>query len=216
MNKDLTIFSITNGRQSHRYSLQSVKEAASDVEIVVVENKSWLDALAYCVNFCRTQYFLRVDDDFIMHPKSILYIKKCIENAPKFGVLYWMLWETFTYRVRESIKVYSVDALKTIGGFHADPISGKVDRITNPMLEKYGYAVVSNPSVLALHVCSTWDDQRQYEKLWGHKKIHRDVMKNYNVSLEEQASLRNDFLDCLNKDRKTPFAKFKNSIGIMS
>ena len=216
---DLTVFSITNGRSTHSHSLKSIS-TSGDVEVVVVKNMRWMEALSLCLASCKTPYFLRVDDDMILHSQAVTYIQHVLPQTENFGILYWMLWETFTDRVRESIKVYSVEALKRIGGFHADPKTGKVDRVTNPMLESAGFPVIPDPSVLALHICGTWEEQETYEQFWSsmaiapYHKPNRKAVRSYcgTKSLQEQCTMRGEFLESLNRKRQTPFSTFLESV----
>lgn len=209
---NLTIFSITNGRSTHAHSLQSIQESARDVPVIIIRDKPWMEALRLCVDTCPTPYFLRVDDDMVLHPHSVKYISHVLPQVKRFGIIYWMLWETFTQRVRESIKVYSVNALQAIGGFHADPATGKVDRTTNPMMERLGWPVIQDTSILALHICGSWEEQQAYERLWGHEKPQRRSMQACDLSLEDQTNLRGGFLSRLNQDRGTRFAAFEKSL----
>lgn len=215
-----SVFSITNGRSTFEYSLRSLKKAYTG-EITVLRDRRWLDALNACIEQCTTPYFFRMDDDFIVHPAALAYMQKQVLAYPqpdKLGIYYCHLWEDWTHRVRESIKVYSVAALRAIGGFHADD-KGKVDRVTNRLLEQAGFHVVGDPSAVALHACGDWQEQLNYESLWSamaaapYQKPTHTAMKQYcgSKTLDQQYAMRKDFLQQLNAHLKTPFDRFIKS-----
>ena len=214
-----SVFSITNGRSTFDYSIRSLAGSWElNERIVLLRDMHWLDAVNACVERCDTPYFFRVDDDFILHPKAAAYMKMRVLEYPepnKLGIYYCHLWEDWTSRVRESIKVYSVAALRAIGGFKTDNM-GKVDRTTNRLLEKAGFRVVGDPSVVALHACGDWQEQVRYEILWSkmadtpYKKPTHEAMKNYSGtnSITQQYAMRGDFLEQVNRQLNTPFSQF--------
>jgi len=217
LNNPLTIFSITNGRSTHDHSLKALYESVEiDCPIVVIRDMKWLDALNRCVEVCKTPWFLRVDDDMIVHPKAVAYMLNKARQKNHFGLMYFHLWEDCTQRVRQSIKVYNRDALRAIGGFKSDPKTGRVDACTNGPLEHAGYPMVEDKSVVALHACGSWKAQERYEKLWSdmaikayHKPNRKDV-KMYCLShtLEDEFALRTTFLTDLNRKLSTDFSKW--------
>lgn len=218
-----SVFSITNGRSTFEYSHRSLKKAYTG-EITVLRDMRWLEALNACVQRCTTPYFFRMDDDFIVHPAALAYMQKQVLAYPepdKLGIYYCHLWEDWTQRVRESIKVYSVAALRAIGGFHADD-KGKVDRVTNRMLEEAGFRVVGDPSAVALHACGDWQEQLNYESLWcamaaaPYKKPTHEAMKAYcgSKTLDQQYAMRKGFLERLNHQLNTPFHRFIQSSSL--
>jgi len=215
LNNDLTIFSITNGRSTHEHSLKALQESVEvDCPIVVLRDMQWLDALNRCVEVCDTPWFLRVDDDMIVHPRAVAYMLERSLREKVFGLVFFHLWEDCTQRVRQSIKIYNRDALRSIGGFISDPKTGRVDRKTNGALEHAGYAIVEDMSVVALHACGTFEEQDRYESLWNNMatvpshKPNRQAVKTYceTKSLEDQYALRSTFLVNLNWKRRSDFA----------
>lgn len=209
-----TIYIITNGRSTFQYCLNAIKESKPPYPIFVIENMKWINALQKCIDDCKTPFFFRIDDDFIVHPKMISYMSLQSENKD-FGVYYCHVWEDYTSRIRQSIKVYNVDALKSINGFHADPNTGKVDTTTNNILKKNGKKIIPDRSIVAIHACGTFDEHEEYQKLWDKmanrpwkKSTHKHIKK-YKKSLKHQYNLRTDFLEKLNKDMKTDFSKYQ-------
>lgn len=217
--RDFTIFCITNGRSTFEYSSRSVMESADLRDrIVVLSSFKFLDAMTQCVEQCETPYFLKVDDDFILHPKALTYMQNRVLAYPRpqeLGIYYFHLWEDWTSRVRESIKIYSVEAIRKIGGFRPDHL-GKVDRTTLARLEQAGFKIVADPSVVALHACGSWEEQLEYERLWSdgagtpYQKPTHDAMKAYcgTKPLEQQYEMRLGFLESVNQRLETPFHEF--------
>ena len=217
MNNPLTIFSITNGRSTHDHSLKALYESVEiDCPIVVIRDMKWLDALNRCVEVCKTPWFLRVDDDMIVHPKAVAYMLNKARQKNHFGLMYFHLWEDCTQRVRQSIKVYNRDALRAIGGFKENPQTGKVDGCTNSVLIEAGHPMLDDISVVALHICGTWEEQERYESFWNglavvpYSKTNRKAVKLYcgTKTLEEQCEMRGTFLYDLNQKRKSGFGKW--------
>jgi len=211
MQNKIKIYSITNGRSTHAYSYKSILKNSGISDVILIENKTWKDALAYCVDTCDTNYFLRVDDDFILHPKAILYMNTCIVDS-NVAVYFWRLWEDHSHSIIHAIKVYSINALRNIGGFKFDYM-GKVDMATHKFLKKSGYKVVEDKSILAIHACGTKEEQIKYNELW--KKQSKNYTKArfassllYDKSIKYQYDLRTNFLEKLNKKHNTPFAKW--------
>jgi glycosyltransferase involved in cell wall biosynthesis len=215
-----SIFSITNGQESFQYSLQSLKDSwGRTEEIKVFRDMNWLDAVNACITHCDTPYFFRVDDDFILHPQAIAYMRQQVLNLPhpeRMGIYYCHLWEDWMSRVRASIKIYNAAALRAIGGFKCDE-QGKVDLTTNALLQKAGYDLVKDMSVVALHACGSWDEQLKYEQMWSqiaatpYEKPTREQMKRYCKPLDEQYAMRTRFLEGLNEKNRTLFHHYLNA-----
>jgi len=217
--KDFTIFSFTNGRSTYEYSARSLADSHDrQAEIVVLRDMNFLDAVHQCLDSCQTPYFIKVDDDFILHPKAIAYMRQRVleyPNPEELGIYYCHLWEDWTSRVRQSIKVYRTEALRQIGGFQVDHL-GKVDEATKAALRQAGYKVVKDPSVVALHACGSWQEQLEYERLWSsmagkpYRKPTHEAMKQYcgTKSLEKQYAMRLGVLEFINQQLNTPFDEF--------
>lgn len=218
-NRDLTVFSFTNGRSTFEQSIRSLMDSSDLKEqIAVLPNMQFLEATAQCVETCETPYFLKLDDDFILHPQALAYMRDRVLAYPRpeeLGIYYCHLWEDWTSRVRESVKIYNVEALRKIGGFQPDHL-GKVDRTTLARLEQAGFKIVADPSVVALHACGSWDEQLEYERLWSaaagksYQKPTHEAMKEYcgTKSLNEQYDMRLGFLESVNRQLDTPFHKY--------
>ena len=99
-------------------------------KIVVLRDMHFFEAASRCLRDCESPYFFKIDDDFILHPKAIAYMRKRVLEYPhpeELGIYYCHLWEDWTSRVRQSIKVYRMEALRQIGGFQVDrPQSGRL------------------------------------------------------------------------------------------
>ncbi len=226
---NFTIFSFTNGRSTFDYSIRALADSWDRYEqIVILQDMHFLEAVTKCLADCETPYFFKVDDDFILHPKAIAYMRKQVLEYPhpeELGIYYCHLWEDWTSRVRQSIKVYRTEALRRIGGFQVNH-QGKVDETTKAALERAGFKVVADPSVVALHACGTWQEQLEYERLWSamaetpYKKPTHDAMKAYcgTKSLDTQYAMRLGTLEFINRKLDTPFHRFlvESSTGAQS
>jgi glycosyltransferase involved in cell wall biosynthesis/MoaA/NifB/PqqE/SkfB family radical SAM enzyme/predicted O-methyltransferase YrrM len=214
-----SIFCFTNGRSTFDYCVRSLTDSWDRNEkTVVLRDMDFFEATAQCLEDCETPYFFKVDDDFLLHPQAIAYMRKKVLEYPypeELGIYYCHLWEDWTSRVRQSIKVYRAEALRRIGGFQAND-QGKVDEATKAALERAGFKVVEDPSVVALHACGTWEEQLEYERLWSamadapYKKPTHDAMKAYcgTKSLDTQYAMRLGTLESINRQLNTPFHRF--------
>ncbi|HPC94881.1 MAG TPA: glycosyltransferase [Sedimentisphaerales bacterium] len=214
-----SIFCFTNGRSTFDYCVRSLTDSWDRHEkTVVLRDMDFFAATARCLEDCETPYFFKVDDDFLLHPKAIAYMRKKVLEYPypeELGIYYCHLWEDWTSRVRQSIKVYRAEALRRIGGFQVND-QGKVDEATKAALERAGFKVVADPSVVALHACGTWEEQLEYERLWSamadapYKKPTHDAMKAYcgTKSLDMQYAMRLGTLESINRRLNTPFHRF--------
>lgn len=216
----ITIFSITNGRSTHEYSYRSLKECYGVEDIIVVKNMDFSDSLQYCIDNCKTKFFLKADDDFIFHPKSFLYMKYCIEckKNDNLGYYHWKLYEDFSKKIVHCIKIYQLQAIKEIGGFKFKEC-GKADRATKEALMSHGFKIIDDKSILAIHATGTKEEQIKYNELWKnnaknpnkYKKGRYEYMLKYKKSVKYQYELKDKFLKKLNKKKDTRFWKWMNS-----
>jgi len=213
---NIEAFIITNGRSTYTYCSESIREQTMELKFRTISNKRWVEALGECFLSCNSDFFLRVDDDFILHPRAVEFMweRMCIlKNVDKLGMFFSHLWEDWTEKRVAGIKIYSVKALDAIRGFKVDKF-GKVDKVTNEVLEKAGFLLVKDVSAVGLHSCGAWEEQLEYERLWSelagfdYKKSTHEEMKNYDKPLEEQYRMRLDWLENKNKVLRTPFGKF--------
>lgn len=204
----LTVFSFTNGRSTHKYSVDSL----CGVDYVLLKDQEYKTALETCVNTCQTAFFLRLDDDMFLHPKALDYMIKVITQLKNVGMFIWYLWEDYTQTIRQAIKVYRTEAMKRIGGFKFLP-SGKTDMATLCALRNARWKIHEDNSILAIHARGTVEETIRYYNLWSkksetYKKQGYEESLQYTKSVEYQYSLRNNFLMDLNVKEGTPFAKY--------
>lgn len=214
----LECFVYTNGRSTYDYCMQYLQLAVGEVgaselsrKIRVFRDVKLVDAVNRTLDICQAAYFIKVDDDFILHPLAIKHMVKCLCTPidRNIAMYDWHLWEVWTNRVISGIKIYSIEALKSIGGFTADSYA-KFDKTTNIKLEEAGFKLQKDSSVLGLHACGTWKEQRRYEELWSnaakfeYEKSTHIEQKRYNVPISEQVKfLDTGFLDQLNRKNYT-------------
>lgn len=224
---DLNIVIITNGRSTFPFCLKSFGKNS----VNVIRNKRWVDALNEALNLSSCHKFLlRVDDDFIVHPKTVEYMTSRVwslsTNPDKIGMYYCFLFEDWTNKPITGIKIYNVDALKDIGGFTVDEY-GKTDKVTNKKLIKAGYKLIKDKSIVGIHVCAPWEEQLEYERLWSNlakepyrKSTHNEMLEYCNrfsdkeTLLKYQFNLRENFLNGINQKFRTPFGDYLYEIGM--
>lgn len=202
------IFIITNGRSTCKYCIQSILDQKVPITFTVIQSKKWKHALHDIMERCQSPYFLRVDDDFILHKQSLKYILESLklyktENVAQYS---YLLWETWTRKGISGVKLYNTAAMRAIGGHQFDKF-GKTDRKTNQALRKAGYVLIRDRSIIGLHACGTWKEQSRYEILWQkasateYKKSTNLEMKKYceTHDIPAQVKLNGSFLRSKNK-----------------
>lgn len=206
----IEIVFITNGRSTAEYALQSIQEQTVRKQIMVVENKRWLDAVNFGLYHVHEPYMLRVDDDMFLHPRALEFM---LETMPKDSAMHRApLYEHYSKMVAGKVRIYKVKVAKRIGGFKANRL-GKIDRIYKAEVEKGGYKITTagKKSAVGLHACAPWNEMVGYEALWGHKKQRRENMKRYKLSVEDQYSKRVKIIERYNRQNRTKFWEYLKS-----
>ena len=206
----LTIYSLTNGRSTHEYSVRSL-----DADYILIKNKDFTVALTECIDTCKTKFFLVLDDDMFLHPKALKYITDVITKATKSaGVFFWYLWEDYTQTIRQSVHVYRTEAIKSIGGFTFDSYS-KTCVATLKALTDSNWNIHEDKSVIAIHARGTLEETIKYNDLWlkrsktYQKQSYKESLK-YSKSVEYQYSLRDTFLTDLNIRGRNTFCEMSS------
>ncbi len=208
-------FIITNGRSTFKYALRSVKSQSIDVKHTVIKDMKWVDALNKCVELCEADWFIRVDDDMFLHPNCVEYMVGRIEKHNRTAAYSCKLFEDWTHTIAGSIKLYNLALVKRMGGFKINKL-GKVDKPFSHKARKIGRPVVKDTSVVGVHGCGSWKEQKKYRALWlskNSKVFYKEppayllAQKTYRKSPEEQFLLIKKLMS-KNRRRKTRFFKF--------
>ena len=126
---NLEAYIYTNGRSTLKYCLSSLQEQTVLGKISVFKNQNLLVALNKTLETTQATHFVKIDDDFVLHPRALEYMWEQFQNfedMKKVGLYCCQLWEDWTHKPIMGVKIYSVDLLKQIGGFFSDKY-GKVD-----------------------------------------------------------------------------------------
>lgn len=217
LSEKMEVFMTTNGRSTFDYSYNSVMEQEKvQFKTTVLENMEWIDANKKMVKDCGSRFYVRVDDDMFLHPLAIFFIwNSCRKNKDNIALKGWRLWEPYSNKVCKGIKCYNVDATRKVG-LRISKL-GKIDKMFTEDARKKGYKILWYQDVLGIHGCSTYDEHLEYAL-----KLHEDKGKNFDslkkwmknsinsckLSTREQSDMRHDFLEKVNKKRKTCFINF--------
>jgi len=193
----LEAFIITNRRSTLKNCVGSVLSQTVQIPVTIIQNMGWSEALSECLDRCKRDFFVRIDDDFILHPRALEYMwsfVRQLENTKKLGLFCCYLWEDWTSKPVRGIKMYRTASVKHVGGFIPDAF-GKIDKNTNSALSRAGYDIRIDKSIVGVHACSSLRDQKRYEKLWSNEaKI--DYEKSTHSEMEKYArrtKLNNQF-----------------------
>ena len=216
----MDVFVITNGRASFEYvvkSLQAQKNVKFNFHII--KDMKWIDACYTCLNYSDTPFYLRLDDDMILHPRTIEFFNYFTRAKMRDdAVIYCLkLWEPWNKRLGGKVKVYVRKLTKEIG-FETDS-RGKVDKIFIKKSRQKNYKIIGDKtSAIGIHAACSFDDNYRYSELRGelndptfkirHKEIIylNEVIKH--TPLGKQLKLADKDLFKLNKKSNTLFYKF--------
>jgi len=201
----ITAFLITNGRSSYPYAMRALEEQTYKVPIVTIHNKGWVEANNLALETCPTELMLRVDDDMFLHPAAVEFM---LDTLPAKTTMHrGKLYEPHTRRVAGRIKVYKVPRCREIGGFRANRL-GKIDRIFERTVGHDNISIADKQCPVGIHSCPPWSEQREYERLWGHRKSTREQMKRFDMPLQEQFGMRVWKIERIARQRNGRFWKW--------
>lgn len=206
----IEIVFITNGRSTAKYALESLREQTVRAQIMIIEDRPWLEAVNFGLNHVLASHMLRVDDDMLLHPRAIEFMLK---TMPKDSVMHrGQLYEHYSKMVAGRIKIYNIKKVRRIGGFRANKM-GKIDRKfeEDAIANGLSITIADKKSPIGLHACAPWEEMLYYESLWGHKKSRRKHMKNYTFSPAEQFNKRIKIIERYNRQHNTEFWKWLKS-----
>ena len=212
----LEAFVITNNRSSLKYCMDSINKQELKIPITVISNMSFVDANNKALKMCKSKFYFRIDDDFLLNKYTFAFMNSVIRAKNYNNIVLYdcRLWEDFTQKIIRGLKVYNSDLVRQLGGFSANKL-GKIDKLFKKKIDNSKFATIRDKgSVVGIHSCPSWEDQVKYEKLWtsnaaiNHKKTTRSDMKKYDKDLLYQSSLSGDFLVNLNRKNKTNFYRF--------
>tara|TARA_Y100000034_G_scaffold101776_1_gene126278 strand:+ start:10 stop:681 length:672 start_codon:yes stop_codon:yes gene_type:complete len=218
MNNDnfLEAFVITNNRSSLKYCMDSVSRQDLNIQVTTIEGMSFVDANNKALKMCKSKFYFRIDDDFLLNKYAFSFMNDTIRANDYNNIILYdcRLWEDFTQKIIRGFKMYNSDLVRKLGGFSANKL-GKIDKLLKKKIESSNFSTIRDKkSVVGVHSCPSWEDQVQYEKLWTdnavvkHRKTTRSNMKKYDKDLCYQYSLSDDFLVNLNRQNKTKFYRF--------
>ena len=83
------------------------------VQIQLIRDMRMADAIKYARERCITPFLLKVDDDFIMHPRFIEFALQQLSEdyTASAGLFWWHLWENWSQEVVQSVKIYPIGAM---------------------------------------------------------------------------------------------------------
>ncbi|MFC1739654.1 glycosyltransferase family A protein [Planctomycetota bacterium] len=178
----LEVFIITNGRSTFEYTLKAI-QAQRNVKFgyTVIKDILWVDANNKILQDCKSKFFLRVDDDMILHPEALGYMyQKMLTAIEKIEPIYfiWKLWDTLQNKQKNGVKAYDWSKTKSIG-FRTDYeyekqrygfIRGKIDKVFKIDAEKLfknkkRQHFAKYPCVVGIHAFASLEEQLKYRKL---------------------------------------------------
>lgn len=209
-------FVITNGRETFDYVLRSLKEQSVPINITVIKDMKWEDALNQCVKLCKSDYFIRIDDDMFLHRLCFQYYSKKITGlSKKCGVYTCRLWEEWSQKPIHGLRLYNTNLANKLQ-FRTSKL-GKVDKLYRQRMEDIGFFEARDKSIVGVHALAGQIDQRKYRDLWRDKncklsplefsrtfdnKIHK-----VNLSLDDQYFMLSRMRK-INSRYKTPYAQY--------
>jgi len=213
----LDVFIITNGRSTFPYCKKSIeKQKNVKINVTLIENMEWLDANRKILADCKSEFFLRVDDDMLLNSNALNFMWDVVSKESKNVALRsWLLWEPYSDKVCRGIKIYTHSIASKLG-FNISKL-GKIDKVFAKALVKTSYKRKKHKDILAIHSCSTVQEHIAYAYMRGEqngpdfkkeKKWMKKSISNCRYDLPQQYDMSDKFLYNLNKKSKTDFYKF--------
>ena len=228
----LTAYIFTGGRPSFEWAYKSFEEQTVSMPIFEYHNRPLVDAMNEVLDKCPTRYFVKIDDDFLMHPRAIEYMSWCLLHAPEqkkkqAGLWEWRLFEHWSLATPWSFKVYDKKRVKALGGFKAAK-QGRIDWNYEKEMQKRKLNREQDFSIISLHAASPGEEsQIQHENFWkshsrsgnleprkgSHHTYKVKQMRRYDVPLSEQFANRVEWIEGRN-ERKHRFHMFLRNVPI--
>lgn len=228
----LTAYIFTGGRATFEWAYKSFEQQTVSVPIHTYRNMPLVKAMNDLLDNCPTRYFIKIDDDFFMHPRAIEYMTWCIFNATgkiksKAGLWEWKLYEHWSDTKPWSFKIYDANLARQFGGFQ-DAAQGRIDWKFEKNLMKKNFNRQQDQSVVSLHAASPFvDDQLSHEKFWtdnnrsggleprkgSHHENKVKKMRAYKVPLETQFLKRVKWIEN-NNEPNNKFKMFLKNVPI--
>jgi hypothetical protein len=200
----------TNGRSTAQWAAIACRPDR------VIDGKGYRDAMAELLNTDASRV-VKLDDDMILHPMALKYMREMAATAgERLAYLACNLWEDYTRQIRYGVKIYNVDAVRSIGGFQHDPETGKCDSWTNAALERAGYIGMRDTSIVGVHAAGTPDEHEAYMDLWRKagrpgkrwSKASDKSVPQYKFDPEQQYRMSAGLVEALNESNRTPFSRW--------
>ena len=202
-------FVVTNGRKTLEHVLRLLNAQTLPVRVTVIQDKKWIEALNEINERAVCPFYLRVDDDMILHSSAVEYmIRHAAKTSEKVAFYMCHLYEPSTNNVVRGIKAYRTDAARTIG-YEVDRF-GKIDKIFLKKCTNRGYKIKIDDSIVGVHATSDLEDEKKYQQLWAEnsrKGFNRDIVRT-SFSVEEQAKMSGKFIRKMNVKNGTRFGGF--------
>lgn len=162
-NELLETFIFTNGSNTFQNCLKSVENQTFKTKITVIENKSLMECMNFCLTNCNSKFFIKIDDDMFLHQKAIEYFRDRLCDNLDIGMYACMLLDYRTRKPIQCIKAYNKIVSQNVG-FVIDK-RGKIDKAFHKKLRKNNNVILDR-SVVAVHALRDLPSQLKYRQLW--------------------------------------------------
>lgn len=208
----------TNGRSSFPRMLESVNRQTSPFVHHTISGMDIVDAMNSALDKCSSEYFVKIDDDFMLHPLAFAFIEECIEKHAREDVAFywWHLWDFAERKSIQSLKVYNTKLAKKVG-FRSDE-RGRIDLCFIHDTKEKGLKSLSYTDVLAVHAQCPVEDEREYQKMWAKLSSSGFYVSDYaskkrrKSTLDEQFDESPQLIEVVNRRCRTEFSKFMNEV----
>jgi hypothetical protein len=213
----LEAYLITNGRSTLPYCERALKAQEGVLfKTVYHRDLDWLEANRKILRDCKTRFFLRVDDDMILHPRAVSYMWHIASGQPAdIALRGFRLWEPYSDKVCKGIKIYDTQQARRVG-FRINEI-GKIDKPFTKDAEQKNLRIQYEEDVVGIHACSSIDEHIRYAQMRGEDRGKdfakeeswmREKIGSYRGTLDDQYALAGGFLRKLNVRLKTGFGAY--------
>jgi hypothetical protein len=139
--------------------------------MTLIKNMSIDAAMNKCAQLSTSPFFLKVDDDMFLHPKTVAFYKHMLTHVrfskageDNLALFTCHLWECWKSRIVRCIKAYNTSIAREIG-FRRDR-RGKIDFTFRKAAASKNYRMINDKSIVAIHALRHLEDQKVYRDVW--------------------------------------------------
>lgn len=215
MKSDLELFVITSERETLNYVMDSIEKQSVHRKVTVIRNLPWIEALKECMKQSQSAFYMRIDDDMVLHKHVVAYYSSKIKQSLKYkhGIYVCKLWEDWSKKAAGGLRMYSTKVARKID-FRPNKL-GKVDKPFRADMQKIGFSERKDSSIVGLHMINSEETQERLRELWRKQASSNkmfsasfdNLIHPYYLPIEQQYKKLKK-IESMNKKRRSSYFNF--------